>query len=260
MTRSLVLGAVCLLTFSVGASAQLTPKPFDLSLADRDTLRTELSQADLDVQRLTVPQKVGLRAEVPVVIDGESVTLSVRPYDVRSKDYKLLVQGADGVLREHESTMPPTVRGTVLEWPGSHVSGQLVDGQIEVLVAPGPGMPVYAVQPATDVLTDAPTDLHAVYSSMDTVAGDWTCGTDHGAHEDPDHEHDHDEPTSGFTGIFDIQICEIACDADFEYFQLNGSSVSNTEAIDLDLAAGSYYVRVIGYSGATGAYSLSLGE
>ena len=32
------------------------------------------------------------------------------------------------MLREHESTAPPTVRGTVLEWPGSRVAGSLVDG------------------------------------------------------------------------------------------------------------------------------------
>lgn len=232
ISRSLLWGAAAGVALSASLHAQL-PTEVVLSHSERAQLEAELDQSHVELQRLIVPAHTGLSADIAVVIEGEAVTLRVTPHDVRSPNYKLLVQGDDGLLVEAPSSAPTTVRGSVLEWPGSRVAGSLLDGQLDVIVAPGPGLPTYGVQPAKPFLPNLDAEMHAVYSSLDQVAGDWNCATDHRATQDEsDHGH---EDVGAYNGIFDVQIVEIACDADFQFYQSNGSSVSNTEADILNI-------------------------
>ncbi|MBM3984799.1 MAG: hypothetical protein FJ296_03780, partial [Planctomycetes bacterium] len=70
--------------------------------------------------------------------------------------------------------------------------------------------------------------LHAVYDAADAAGEPWDCGT----------QDTHARPAApaaapGDTPAPDV-VCEIACDADFEFYQLNGSSVAATQA-DVEL-------------------------
>ena len=70
--------------------------------------------------------------------------------------------------------------------------------------------------------------------------------------------------TSG--GSVDVSLAFSHATGDLDLFLLDGSgqqlgsstSVTDTESIVTTLGAGTYYVRVIGYSGATGDYTLEL--
>jgi len=220
--RSLVL--LGLLTAPVSALSDPVPAA-QVPQAARALQALEV--ADFSLQTLDLPQQPGAAFETTVWLGGSPFTVSLRRHSVRSDDFQLLVQGADGLLVPTEAPEPQTWRGTLLEVPGSHVAASLVDGRLDALIMLGHDLPLWGIQPASDVGLDGGVADHVVYSSEDIQAGDWTCGVDVLAprgHVEPV------APPGSYSGVLPVKVCEIACDADVEFYQSNGSSVANTEA------------------------------
>ncbi|HZL99522.1 MAG TPA: M12 family metallo-peptidase, partial [Planctomycetota bacterium] len=90
------------------------------------------------------------------------------------------------------------------------------------------GLPVFGVQPASAAGLAAAAGsragqrLHAVYSSADRVALDAGCGTDTSAPWVP-------EPPVPQGPADADKVCEIACDADVEFYTKNASSIAGTQ-------------------------------
>ncbi|GJM22914.1 MAG: hypothetical protein DHS20C15_28290 [Planctomycetota bacterium] len=222
--------------FTAGLSAQATAPQLVRSHELVDGHERVLQALDLErftLQRLSVPARPGLVTEIGVVIEGEAVTLQLRPHDVRSSEYQLFMTDADGSLVPAESGPLQTFRGSVLEWPGSRAAGSMVNGELDAIVSIGEGLPVYGIQAARPHLPSARADDYVVHSSLDVRAGDWTCAEP--LVETDAFTHDLPPAAPGYLGASDVLITEIACDADFEYYQLNGSSVANTEADILNI-------------------------
>lgn len=229
------LGALGVGLFAQAPTPQLV-RAHDL--VDQHELVLEALDVDaFTLQRLNVPARLDLTTEVAVQIEGQVMTLRMHPHDVRAAGYQLLASEPDGTLVPAESGPVRTFRGEVAEWPGSVVAGKLVDGELEAVVALGEGLPMYGVQPARPHLPGARADEYVVHSSLALRAGDWRCAEPLTEGGSVGHGGALPLPAgaSGFSGANDVQITEIACDADFEYYNLNGASVSNTEADILDI-------------------------
>lgn len=162
---------------------------------------------------------------VPVVLDGELVTLGLERHSVRAPDYELLVDDGSGALVPGPLSAPSTFRGVVLEWPGSRVAASWVDGQLDALVVPAARAGhTFGIQSAAAVDASYAPEQHVVYRSTALLDDGWTCG---GAVDDGTFT-PRAAPTQGaYAGSY--VTCEIACDADFEYYESNNSSVTATE-------------------------------
>jgi hypothetical protein len=227
-----------LLLLASAATAQLT-----LSGADLSALRQDLAVRDLSLQELSLPAAPGSAFAVAVVLDGNPMQLLLSPHSMRSPDFQLLVQVESGAIVSQEAAPIATYRGEVEGVPGSVVAASLVDGQLTALIRLAPGLPVFGVQPASASVPGASRRLHAVYSSVDRIALDGACGTDTSGPWVPE------APAAPGPADAD-KVCEIACDADVEFYNKNNHSVATTES-DIENvlnAVGAIYQGDVGIS------------
>lgn len=178
------------------------------------------------VQRLELPERVDAVVSVPVTLGDSEHVLDLYPYSVRSPEhFEVLVQQADGALVPFDVGAPTTVRGLVRGVPGSFVAGDVTDGRLTATLGLHRDAPLWGIQPRSEVDAAAGADEHVVYVSSDTIDRGHTCGVDHEAQE----RAEVDTPAEGLGDGGGFVVCEIGIDADVEYFELNGSSVTQTE-------------------------------
>jgi len=197
------------------------------------------------LQSLEVPAEAGQSFQVRVILDEWfDAELVLDPYTVRSANFKAYEQGADGELREIVPPTPVTYRGMVAGIPGSVVSASIIDGQLRARVDLHDGSSARVIEPLTDFDTTASKDMHVVYDSSDVLPDTGFVMAEpllppvptappsqHNHDADGDHAgHDHtgSGAVGGSRGARADETCEIACDADYQFYQKNGNSSSAT--------------------------------
>jgi hypothetical protein len=177
----------------------------------------------LGLTRYTLQRLRGTRgtsaASFSLELLGRRVTLRLEPKSLRSSDFRLLMQQADGTLAESPAPAPLTYRGTVAEMPGAVVGATIRDGLLSAVIALEDGRLFY-VQPADEASSEAGA-LHAVYSA-DSVVAEGSCAANEPAVSVAP------APRSGAAILAGPQVTELAIDADYELFTRNGSSVAQT--------------------------------
>lgn len=145
---------------------------------------------------------------------GMPLTLELQKYSLRADDFQVLVDDGSGALVPNPAPPIVTYRGIVLQDPSSKVRATYIDGGLTALVWTSNGS--LGIQP---VPKGAPGE-HVIYRSQDIVPGPERCGVNTPSLP----------PTGGGSGPqgTGTYICEIGCDADFEYYQENGSNVNST--------------------------------
>ncbi|MCZ6735075.1 MAG: M12 family metallo-peptidase [Planctomycetota bacterium] len=222
-TRVTLLGLLCCATLiGVGADrpAGPTANPEGQEVPQLPSL-THFGVVDLEL-----PPEAGRPFDMVVSLDNEQYTLTLRPYSLRADDFRLLVQGADGTLREVDAPPPATLRGHVQGVARSRVAASLIDGQLSATIVLD-GQDVWVIEPLARLTGRwAPQAAHVIYRGHD-VAPLWPnfCGV-----EDLPPAPQGGQQVDGQGGVAGtgMKIVDFAADADFEFYQKNGSSVSST--------------------------------
>ena len=176
------------------------------------------------LQSVELPDAPEAPFEARLFLDGELRTVMFAPFSLRAEEFQLLVQGEDGTIQSVEPAAPATVRGVVQGFPESWVAGSLVDGQLSALVRLKQGESMWGVQALAEVDASAPQGLHLIYSEADSVLPEGLCGVS------PDASLRLPEPgPPGADGGSGSKYTEISCDADVQYFNQNGGSVTATQ-------------------------------
>ena len=164
--------------------------------------------------------------ELVVTIDGAGQRLVLQPHSVRAQDFRVRVQDARGRLRKVAPPPARTYRGYLAGIAGSQVVASVVDGEVAAQVRTGPEPDdVWVIEPLRRMSAGVASSSHVVYRSSDAPSPEGSCAT-----------HAPDDgwiplPSLAPTDVSaDGLVCEIACDADFEYYVLNNSSVDDTVA------------------------------
>ncbi|MCH8342766.1 MAG: hypothetical protein IH983_02135 [Planctomycetes bacterium] len=221
--RVTLLGPLCCATLigvGVDRPAVPTANPEDQEVPQLPSL-THFGVIDLEL-----PQDAGRPFDTVVSLDNEQYTLTLGPYSLRADDFRLLVQGADGKLREVDAPPPATLRGHVQGVARSRVAASLIDGQLSATIVLD-GQNVWVIEPLARLTGRwAPQTAHVIYRGRD-VAPLWPnfCGV-----EDLQPALQGGWQADGQGGVAGtgMKIVDFAADADFEYFQKNNSSVSST--------------------------------
>lgn len=171
------------------------------------------------VQRLLLPAQGTESFAVRVRLDGRPRTLRLGRHRVRADDFELVVVDRSGRARVTPPPPPTTVRGVVVEEPRTVAAGCL-DGDGLHLAVLAPDGKAWFVEPL-ERGTSGAVRPHRVHRALGAI-GPGRCAAV-AAPGVPG--------ASTFAGPLGgpgFRVAEIAFDADYEYFQRNGSSVSRT--------------------------------
>lgn len=216
---SLLLGLL-----AVAAPANLATSQYPTPLPAPPSL---LARFDVNAGTVQMLQPVfagNREIAVPIVIGGANVTMVLHQHEMRSATFQLLVQDALGI---QQVPTPPctTYRGTLLEEPTTEVAASIIDGSVSAIVyrlpvVPGNPGENWVVQPVQQVNAAAGPSLHVVYRATDTMPLPYQCGNGIApAVPLP-------PPPIGLDTTYE---CQIAIEADIQFYQLNGSNVTTTQ-------------------------------
>lgn len=239
---SIMPHAARILAWGVGAACAFASPQAARAQSDLDdripqAVTSQLHVTSYAVVPLTLPTSPDPAVSILVNLDGVPYALELARTSLRSPAFQVVTQDQSGALVGVEPPAPRTYRGTAIAFgqtdgDGTSVVASLLEhGLVARITIPGVD---YAIQPLSDVLADAPADLHVVYRVDAVEPLEFECGT----HDEHVVSHTNGSTTNAFGGgsAFGAQaatttkVAELAFDCDYEFFVANGSSVPATVA------------------------------
>lgn len=189
----------------------------------RDAVLQQLDISDFEIVTIDVPPAEYRDDGFLIEFETEEGLFSfvMHKHSVRSARFEVLDDVGDGELR---AVVPPpvsTYRGE--DGSGAIMAASIHDDRLEAWIALSDES-LMGVQQLSSIIEGADPREYVVYLGEDGVPGDWRCGV-------PD-DAKHTDHGLGGSGVLTCahEITDVAFDADFEYYQLNGSSISNVVA------------------------------
>ena len=210
------------------------------------TIRERVGLTAYTLQTLSLPDAAGEYVAFELTLSERVVRINVSLDPVDSPGCTMILDDGSGSPREVPAPAPCTYRGDVVGQPGSVVSGSILGGQFTgIVVLPGE-QGAWNVLPLDQASPGADRAKHIVSRFEDSVAGNWRCGVADDAPVMPGLVPASAAPT--LPGHTDLPyLCEIAIDADYQYFQqLNNSSSAVAQDISTVIANASSYAILSG--------------
>ncbi|VAX39571.1 hypothetical protein MNBD_PLANCTO03-1672 [hydrothermal vent metagenome] len=196
----------------------------------RQIVQEELELADFSIQRLDLPaDNVSFITEI--ALDGTVYGVWIDPQSFRTENARATIVDAQGNLVDIPLPAPLTVRGQIEGLPEARAAGSRMGGGLHLTIAlPGAHeTEIWSVQPLSDAIEGADPALHVVHRADDMdIKEHYTCGVDDNGLRQVQNDGDN----SG-NNTRALLVCELAVDADFEFYGRNGNSEANTIA-DID--------------------------
>lgn len=226
--RSIHVALGLVLVASVGLALPASGEPSSSIPEAEICARLQIDQFHL--VQLTLPDDGSESIVTALPLDNVEYQLILDTYSLRSPAFAVLVAEPDGVLTEAPAPPPCTYRGTLAERPDSQIAATLTNGQLTALILCSDRM--WGLQPLAGIQDDADPATHVVYRLEDLRPIEADVRTDMLLPPGRPKFADDGEP-SAHGGPRDLPcslVCEIAFDADYEFYRLSGSSVANTVA------------------------------
>lgn len=237
MVVACAMGSACFGQAAATAAPKATMRMLASDERSSSVLRT-LGLARGDVAFIGADVESGLPLRLVLPVDGRAVNVDLVPRSVRAEGFRVRAEvlGQDGKRAWLDVDPGPvrTYEGTLEGVAGSRVSafvsGGEITARIEIDGIPG----AFWVEPLRADLAAGFAErgqdggvVHAGYHSLDSAEAAGTCMTgDAGAPV----RRGQAVPTERGGCTAAVCVAELGCDADFDFFQLNGGSVSATAA------------------------------
>jgi len=219
----LVLGAL----FSGVSLAQSSALPSQ-RLAEDASRALGLERSEVGSLRLLAV--TGERVGVSVDLPGSPLVLDLKRQSVRAEDFEVRAQIHDGSWVVLESEPVRTFRGTVYGEPDSQVAASWLDDGLHARIRHTDGSETW-LEPIVDKVVGASATSHVAYRTEDILAGGGLCDADllGGSVSAPASgmtlgQRPADPDMPGDVHAAANNTAELACDADYEYFQDWGST------------------------------------
>jgi hypothetical protein len=194
--------------------------------AVKQAVHDQLQLGRFTVQNLATTSKPR-ELEISVLLAGQPYQIVLQKHSLRAPGFRVVVQELDGAFRDVPAPDSQTYRGYVNGCGGSSVVASITEGRIHAFVCLGDASDsTWVIEPLQTVLAGAEARHHVVYNTEDLGGESGVCGN----HDVPLAGDPGATPMNNTTALMDVLACRIACDADYDYYVLNGSSVSNTLA------------------------------
>lgn len=192
---------------------------------------------------LEIPRGNPRAFEIDVPLERGVVTIALERAHIFSDDATVTIVG-DQVREEDWAPLDlPIYRGTIEGDEGTIVAAHLTQaGGLQMIIAGGDGVTRF-VEPNLGARGLGKLRSHVIYSAIDLEPREGSCAVELGEEQDaPEQQVLTGGDRMGSTGDPQILVAELAIDADYEYFQLFGSS---TSAVTEDVASLMAMVNVV---------------
>ncbi len=210
------------------ALANHPPTETALSTPQASVLEQSFDLTSSKLLDVTMLGSIGSPVTAFLHFDGASLAVALQPHSVRGESYQVRAQLADGTWYSAAPGPVKTLRGTIAELPGSIVAASWTDGGIEARIRLENGEDWW-IQPVSR--TDHAGE-HVMYRTEDIEALG-ACGTNSLASPYGPLGFSAGAPVQRRSGAGTEQaggsVCELATDADFEYFS-DWGSVSSVQS------------------------------
>lgn len=188
-----------------------------------DSLEDGFGVRSLARRTIDVLQDMAVPGRVRVIVDlgGGMTTLVLDPYSVRSPVFSVIEHGEGGAMTVAAPTAQ-TYRGFDAA-TRAIVAATIRNGRVSAAIRPEVGEAVF-VQPVSEVDPGADAAEHVVYAQSDVRAMDWRCGSDGLECADCGPVISNRGPGGC------LKTVEVVFDADYPFYQANGSSSAATVA------------------------------
>ena len=183
-----------------------------------------LSQSEL--VQVEMEGALGQSVVATFVIDGTKERLLLTPKSVRAENFQLLEQLEDGSLVAVDPGPVSTYEGIISNLPGAQVVGGMQDSGLFAKVVMPHNRNLW-LQPISRDFPGADEGTYVIYDEEDIVEDTSArCGVASGANHIS-------VPVGGNvqSAMGSVQVAELGCDADFEYFQDYGSVANASNRI-----------------------------
>jgi hypothetical protein len=161
--------------------------------------------------------------------------MSLEPFDIRSDDYRAVAVGEGGVVKELPRTPSHSFRGTVRGMEGTQVRFVLDEQKFEGIIVTRDE--TFYVEPTSDLSKAAgPKDFVFYAESSAKKASEGECGTTLAQQVGSAATRFHTDAVQASKGVVigaafaPEPVARLATEADFEFFQSDGSDVNATNA------------------------------
>jgi hypothetical protein len=194
-------------------------------------IRQKLQIEDFLLWPLTLPEGLPDHFEIVVEHEGVPRILRLQRHSLRVPRFRVRIQQTDSKIIEVATPAPRTYRGFIEGQPDSLVAASLLPTGLTASIIED-DKSIWHIQPLPEWNMGTPDKMHLTYRQEDVIAGDWMCGSDALVHPNDFYNLMTHEMSADITAqqANCIKVCEIAFDADVEFYQANGSSVPNTIA------------------------------
>jgi len=219
------IGLVLSIATTLSAKPVAVPLSQQLDRAINTTLNLKYSWHT--TLRIDATPERPISIEIP--IENVTYTLEVEPYSIRADEYKVLMQNDEGELYEVPAGPIRTLRGSLLEVPGSVVAGSLMeDGLYARIRFEDEDNHEYWLEPVSAKLDRAPDDLYVLYRTTDVIPSGGTCAADEQIDVGSVLEMlaKYDSAEAATRGDL-ICTAQLGVDTDYEYYQDWGSSTES---------------------------------
>lgn len=169
------------------------------------------------IQDLSVPNHLPSATAIDVVLAGSTERLVIQQFEVRAPSYQLIERTAAGDV-VHPAPPCTTYRGQLASEPGSEVAASLRQGSLTAWIRRA-NDELWIVQAVREVQPNAGAGAHVVYRANDSRNLQARCGVNAVV----------PGPLPAPPGTDAVYGCELAIEADYPFFQANGSSVTATQ-------------------------------
>lgn len=222
-TLRLQVAALVMAGLAGSAAGQTAGTRASLPLPNPETLaRVGVSAGT--IQRFTAPARPDEGFAATFTLGGRAYTIDFELDPVDGPGCEIVIDDGSGRLTVLPAPAPATYRGTVRGVPEGYASGGLVGGRFSGIVHLGPELGTWDVLPLSEAQPGAAAAEHLVYRQDDQLPALWTCALEHA----PQGQRPGSAGTTGSGGDAAWLYCDVAIDADYPYFVLNGSNASAT--------------------------------
>ena len=159
---------------------------------------------------------------------GMPVTMEMSPFSIRSAGFSLAVAGATG-QRDVDPGDFRTMRGSILEDPGSVVAGSVMDDGLYARISLTSGDD-YWLEPLVARVPGASSNQYVLYHNDDTISRAGTCGSDRLADNEPKIV----PPPAGDTYTMGMHYtADLGIDSDYRFYQSYGNTSKVKNRIEL---------------------------